>query len=132
MAEKEKKQQMKETAKTNEIPVQYRLEKTFEEAVKLLHQLREEAIKENDWREIRLWEYSGYILEISIAPDGNPVLKLVSPSLKNNFTIASAEIYHVIIELAKTLEYNKDVIMNLIGVCQRYSTRKKYKRRHIV
>jgi hypothetical protein len=133
MAEKEKKQIAKSETKTNEIPVEYRLEKSFEEVAKLLPQRREEAIREGAWKEIRLHEYSGYLLEVSIAPDGNPALKVVSPGLKNNFAIMNAEIFHVFVHMAKVLELNRETVMNIIGLCNRYNTRqRKYKKRDIV
>jgi hypothetical protein len=129
MAEREKKQQ----TKTNEVPIEYKLEKSFEEVAKLLHQKREEAIREGAWKEIRLHEYGGYLLEISIAPDGNPALKIVSPGLKNNFAIMNADIYYVFVHMAKVLELNKETIMNIIGLCNKYNTRqRKYKKRDII
>ena len=134
MSKKEvNREQVKEAAKTTEIPVEYRLEKTFEEVAKLLPQRIEEAKKSGSWKEIRLHEYNGYLLEVSVAPDGNPALKIVSPGLKNNFAIMNADIYYVFIHMARVLELNKETIMNVIGLCNKYNTRqRKYRKRDII
>jgi hypothetical protein len=131
MAEKERTQQAKSEMK-NEIPHQYRLEKSFEEITKLIPKKIEEAKKTGSWKEVRLWEYGGYILEIAITPNGVPMLRLASPSLRNNLVIPNAEVYRVVVELAKTLEYNYEVIMNLIGLCNRYNARTRVSKRDIV
>jgi len=115
-----------------QIPAEYRLEKDYSQVTKLLPEMRKQAIEQRVWTEIELWRNRGYLLEISISPDGNPMLRIVSPSLKNSFVIANADIFHFLLDLAKTLELNKDTIMNIIGLCNKYNERQRKTSKRII
>ena len=132
MSEKAKEKVKSENVQT-QIPAEYKFEKDFSQIAKLIPELRQKAIDENSWQEIRLWTNRGYMLEINISPNGNPMLRIVSPSLKNSFVIPNADIVEFLIELAKALEYNKPLVNQIIGLCNKFNERqRKSSRRNIV
>jgi hypothetical protein len=73
------------------------------------------------------------MLEINISPNGNPMLRIVSPSLRNSFVIPNADVVEFLIELAKAIEYNKLLVNQIIGLCNKFNERqRKTSRRNIV
>jgi len=122
----------KEKVKGKEIPEEYRLQKDYSQVTKLLPELRNQAVEQKTWAEIELWRNRGYLLEISISPDGNPILRIVSPSLKNSFVIANADVLEFLIDLAKVLEFNKQLVNQIIGLCNKYNERQRRTSRRII
>jgi len=70
---------------------------------------REEAVKNKRFDNIDLIEYNGYRLTISINPDGNVALVLVSPRLSNRFVIADEAVINYLIAILQAFKEHDEL-----------------------
>ena len=70
---------------------------------------REAAMAAKRFDNIDLIEYNGYRLTISINPDGNAALVLVSPRLSNRFVIADETVINYIIAILQAFKEREEL-----------------------